>query len=349
MLAGSPSKLTISARAPVVAPTSRAFPGRSPGITGSSLPCIHPANGAIHAVGMIHRGHAIGHRVRGRCRTSSTASGPPLLRPTLRIDGGGARIRRRRPWPGSGRWDWLPTFTCQVGSLLVRGTALRPVRPRRRHGRRGVRAVGGEPGRWPVHDPRRRRGYARAPAAAGALGATVRGCAPGVARPATWCSWRAPAEPGLVALAMGADGDAEITVDDGPAPRFAIATRVGAGAGRARAGGVLSGGRSGARRRAGIGRRAAPPRMARPARGHARRHPVARADHGVGRDGRRDQPQPAVRLFLRGGARPRRRALLPGAHPGALARRRRDRARLGGAAAGRCRRCSWPIHRWRAS
>ena len=125
------------------------------------------------------------------------------------------------------------------------------------------------------------------------------------------------AQPGLVALAVTADGAA----DD--RDRRATASRSRGRCSCPREGRrtcVLRRRRSGARRRGGDGRGAASPWVAFVARRHARRAPAARAEHR--HRGRRpaDQPEPALRVLLRRGAGARRRALLPRAHARALAR-----------------------------
>jgi hypothetical protein len=92
-----------------------------------AVPCIHPADGAIHALGMIHRGARAAIEFAGG-PDFIDGRGPPLLGPTMRIDGqahavGGEPIT----------WDhavgWLPTFTTTArgGAFVVRGTIFAPV------------------------------------------------------------------------------------------------------------------------------------------------------------------------------------------------------------------------------
>lgn len=96
-------------------------------VTGNhwlSLPCIHPADGAIHAIGVLHRGaRAAIEFAGGPDFTSGTA--PALLRPRLRIDG-----EVRELGEGQIAWEraigWLPTFTGTVGDLVMRGTIFAP-------------------------------------------------------------------------------------------------------------------------------------------------------------------------------------------------------------------------------
>ena len=96
-------------------------------ITGNhwlSLPCINPTDGALYAVGVLHRGARAAIEFAGSADFLSGA-GPPLLRPTLDVDG----VRRElsaEPMAWERALGWLPTFTCPLGSLLVRGTLFAP-------------------------------------------------------------------------------------------------------------------------------------------------------------------------------------------------------------------------------
>lgn len=89
-----------------------------------TLPCINPADGAIHAVGVMHRGARAAIEFAGSPDFAS-GRGTPLLGPVLRVDG------QVRALAAEGiAWEraagWLPTFTCSVGPLLVRGTIFAP-------------------------------------------------------------------------------------------------------------------------------------------------------------------------------------------------------------------------------
>ena len=89
-----------------------------------ALPCIHPADGAIHAIGVIHRGARAAIEIAGGADFAD-GTAPPLLRPT--IDFGDRRI----PLGGEGMaWErvleWIPTFSCAVDPLFVRGTIFAP-------------------------------------------------------------------------------------------------------------------------------------------------------------------------------------------------------------------------------
>ncbi len=89
-----------------------------------SLPCIHPADGAVYAIGVLHRGARAAVEFAG-AREFEQGQGAPLFRPVIRVDG------EERKLAAEGiAWEravgWLPTFTCTVGSLLLRGTVFAP-------------------------------------------------------------------------------------------------------------------------------------------------------------------------------------------------------------------------------
>ncbi len=89
-----------------------------------TLPCIHPADGAVYAIGVLHRGARAAVEFAG-AREFEQGLGAPLFRPVIRVDG------EERKLAAEGiAWEraigWLPTFTCTVGSLLLRGTVFAP-------------------------------------------------------------------------------------------------------------------------------------------------------------------------------------------------------------------------------
>lgn len=100
-------------------------------ITGNhwiALPCIHPADGAVHALGVLHRGARSAIELAGNPDFLS-GSGAPLFRPVLEIDG------VRQEFAGAMMaWEralgWIPTFTCTIGkgdaAVIVRGTIFAP-------------------------------------------------------------------------------------------------------------------------------------------------------------------------------------------------------------------------------
>ena len=88
-----------------------------------ALPCIHPATGAIHRMSVLHRGA----RAALEFVASDTENGSdkPLLRPTMVVDGEVVALGATgMAWERA--LGWLPTFTCTVGSLLVRGMVFCP-------------------------------------------------------------------------------------------------------------------------------------------------------------------------------------------------------------------------------
>lgn len=89
-----------------------------------ALPCIHPADGAVHAVGVLHRGARAALEFAG-APDFVNGSGPALLRPAIEIDGVTHDLSA-----GTMAWEraaaWLPTFTCSLGDVVVRGTIFAP-------------------------------------------------------------------------------------------------------------------------------------------------------------------------------------------------------------------------------
>ena len=89
-----------------------------------AIPCIHPADGSIHAIGVVHRGARAAVEFAGGPGFVDGAA-PPLLKPIIEIDGqahdlsGGAMAWERA-------LEWLPTFTCTIGDVVVRGTIFAP-------------------------------------------------------------------------------------------------------------------------------------------------------------------------------------------------------------------------------
>src|SRR5687768_14580399 len=89
-----------------------------------ALPCIDPSDGSLRALGVLHRGARAAVEVAG-APDFLRGAGAPLLRPTLRIDGvakplGAVGLAWERAM------EWIPTFTATVDSLLVRGTLFAP-------------------------------------------------------------------------------------------------------------------------------------------------------------------------------------------------------------------------------
>ncbi|MEX2177965.1 MAG: hypothetical protein WD801_04595, partial [Gemmatimonadaceae bacterium] len=96
-------------------------------VTGNhwlSLPCIHPADGAVFAVGFLHRGTRSAIEFAG-APGFVEGEGPPLLRPRLRI-GTREHAFAEAPMVWERALAWLPTFTWSLGDITVRGTIFAP-------------------------------------------------------------------------------------------------------------------------------------------------------------------------------------------------------------------------------
>jgi len=96
-------------------------------VTGNhwlALPCIHPADGSLHAVGVIHRGARAAIELAGSADFAA-GIGPPLVRPTLVVDGQRIELAQHgMAWERA--LNWLPTFTCSTGNIAIRGTIFAP-------------------------------------------------------------------------------------------------------------------------------------------------------------------------------------------------------------------------------
>jgi hypothetical protein len=96
-------------------------------VTGNhwlSLPCIHPADGAVFALGFLHRGTRSAIEFAGAAGFVD-GEGPPLLRPRLTVDGKDYRLDDA-PMVWERALGWLPTFTWTKGDIVVRGTVFAP-------------------------------------------------------------------------------------------------------------------------------------------------------------------------------------------------------------------------------
>jgi hypothetical protein len=96
-------------------------------VTGNhwlALPCIHPETGAVHAIGVVHRGSRSAVEFAGGPGFVEGV-GPALLTPVIRVDGSEVRSEG-----STMRWErahgWVPAFAWSAGSLIVRGTVLAP-------------------------------------------------------------------------------------------------------------------------------------------------------------------------------------------------------------------------------
>ncbi len=96
-------------------------------ITGNhwlALPCIHPADASIRAVGMLHRGSRSAIEFAGASDFMAGA-GPALAGVSLDI--GGVRHELSDvPIAWERAIGWIPTFTCAIADVLVRGTIFAP-------------------------------------------------------------------------------------------------------------------------------------------------------------------------------------------------------------------------------
>jgi hypothetical protein len=96
-------------------------------ITGNhwvALPCIHPADASIHAIGMLHRAARSAIEFAGAA-DFATGGSTALARPSLDI--GGVRHELSDvPIAWERAMGWIPTFTCTLGDLVVRGTIFAP-------------------------------------------------------------------------------------------------------------------------------------------------------------------------------------------------------------------------------
>ncbi|MBI3790519.1 MAG: hypothetical protein HY275_06545 [Gemmatimonadetes bacterium] len=186
-----------------------------------ALPCIHPVDGAVHAVGVLHRGARAAVEFAG-ARDFTAGTGPGLLTPRVKVNG----IERQLAGGGIA-WEralgWLPTFTARLDDLLVRGTVFAPF-GRDADMAGAVYAItienrASQPARVEValdgllaHRQQRVRS-ARAYDDAHRVVAADDGIV----------VMEGAALPGVVSLAVGADGDAALALRDGASPGFTLA------------------------------------------------------------------------------------------------------------------------------
>jgi hypothetical protein len=202
-------------------------------ITGNhwiALPCIHPADGSLHALGVLHRGSRSAIELAGSPDFLQGA-GTPLLRPTIRVgqasrDFAGAQMAWERAL------GWIPTFSCTIGTIIIRGTIFAPygrdadvagavyaLSVENRSGEAAEIAIGLD-GRFGHRQLRVRSARRFADGNVVSRGADdvilLEGSAP----------------PGEVAVGIGADGPAEISAGERSAEDFALrrVVRVEAGA-----------------------------------------------------------------------------------------------------------------------
>jgi hypothetical protein len=191
-------------------------------VTGNhwlALPCIDPADGSLHALGTLHRGARAAIELAGSA-TFLDGRGPPLLRPVVRVSGETLDLGAHGL-----AWErvngWIPTFSCTAGGVVVRGTIFAPygrdadvagavyalgVENRRETAATITVSLEGTLGhrQLRVRTPRRAVDAHRVLAGDGVV--VLEGTA----------------QPGLIALALAADGDVRIDTSTGEQPRFAL-------------------------------------------------------------------------------------------------------------------------------
>ena len=96
-------------------------------VTGNhwlALPCVHPVDGAIHAVGLLHSGARAAVEFAGS-EAFLDGEGPALARPVLHVNGEPLGLARQGiAWERANHW--IPTFTASAGNIVARGTVFAP-------------------------------------------------------------------------------------------------------------------------------------------------------------------------------------------------------------------------------
>ncbi|HLB07950.1 MAG TPA: hypothetical protein VK617_00350 [Gemmatimonadaceae bacterium] len=192
-------------------------------VTGNhwlSLPCIHPADGSLYALGVLHRGARAALEFAGSADFLE-GKGTPLLRPSISVNGVARELASLElAWERA--LGWIPTFTCSVDGLLIRGTLFAP------HGRDAdlagavyalaVENRGQSPTRIAISLEGllgHRQLRVRSPRAADDAHRVIEGDQQVIVLEGT-------AQPGFAALAIAADGDARVETEPGASPRFAL-------------------------------------------------------------------------------------------------------------------------------
>jgi hypothetical protein len=89
-----------------------------------ALPCIHPADASVHALGMLNRAARSAIEFAGGADFQNGAA-LPLLRPSFEIMGASHALSDV-PIAWERALGWIPTFTCTLGDLVIRGTIFAP-------------------------------------------------------------------------------------------------------------------------------------------------------------------------------------------------------------------------------
>lgn len=96
-------------------------------ITGNhwlALPCVHPVDGGVRCVGLLHRAARAAVEFAGS-PAFLDGDGPSLIRPVVRVDGAPIDLAQHAvAWERS--HHWIPTFTATAGTIVVRGTIFAP-------------------------------------------------------------------------------------------------------------------------------------------------------------------------------------------------------------------------------
>lgn len=96
-------------------------------VTGNhwlSLPCVHPADGSVHAVGLISQAHRGAVEFAGGADFEA-GNGAPLIRLAFEANGEPVELASSRmAWQRV--LEWLPTFNSTIGDLVIRGTVFAP-------------------------------------------------------------------------------------------------------------------------------------------------------------------------------------------------------------------------------
>jgi hypothetical protein len=177
-------------------------------------------DGSLHALGVLHRGSRAALEFAGS-PDFATGNGPALLRPVLRVEGE-PRALGAQGLAWERLYEWLPTFTSTVGSLVVRGTVFAP------YGR--AADVAGAVYAIIVENRADREAHITL-SVEGVLGhrqLRVRTPRPAgdahrlVVAENDVIILAGTAQPALAALAVASDGDARVETTEGDAPGFAL-------------------------------------------------------------------------------------------------------------------------------
>lgn len=193
-------------------------------VTGNhwlALPCVHPVDASVHALGVLHRGARAALEFAGSA-DFLTGQGAALARPVLRVDGAAVELAA-----GGIAWErafqWLPTFTAQADGVIVRGTIFAPygqdadiagavyalaVENRGPTARRVSLALEGVLGHRQI---RVRSAHTLDDAPRVGVGANASVILEGMSAV------------GVAALALGSDEEGEVSVHEGTVPGYAIA------------------------------------------------------------------------------------------------------------------------------